>query len=180
MKFQVAAALMAASLVLCACSPQATDDPSASPSAPASTSSSVAVSVSPSAPDSPAALSVVAYWAAIDRAAADPSVRLDTLADVASDEALSQWQVMLNQNRGKGFRQIGASVVTVTEVRPKAGADGQWDVTACVDVSDVDVVDESGDSVVSADRPDRVEYEHVVARRDGSLYVTESKAVGEC
>ena len=99
---------------------------------------------------------------------------------MASDEALSQWQVMLNQNRGKGFRQIGASVVTVTKIEPKAGADGQWNVTACVDVSDVDVVDESGDSVVSADRPDRVDYEHVVARRDGRLYVTESKAVGEC
>ena len=46
-------------------------------------------------------------------------------------------------------------------------------VTACLDVSDVDVVDASGKSVVSAGRPDAQRYTYTVQKAPEGFFVVE-------
>ena len=46
-------------------------------------------------------------------------------------------------------------------------------MTACLDVSGVDVVDETGNSVVPAGRPDRAAYDYTVERDGDRWFVIE-------
>lgn len=51
-------------------------------------------------------------------------------------------------------------------------------VVICLDVSDVDVVDASGKSVVAAGRPDRQSYAYTVDKATDGFYVTEDLLKG--
>ncbi|KGN41905.1 hypothetical protein N801_04265 [Knoellia aerolata DSM 18566] len=54
-----------------------------------------------------------------------------------------------------------------------------YQVSACVDVSKVNVVDKAGKSVVSAERQPRTRYTYKVQQDDGQFFVVEDLLKGE-
>jgi hypothetical protein len=110
------------------------------------------------------------YWAVLDELAADPKKSLNLVATVARDQAASQSRVELGTLQARGWKQVGQSVV---ESAKATTTDGKtFSVTACIDVSKVNVVDEAGKSVVRAGRPDRQQYTYGVIKASQGFFVT--------
>lgn len=89
-------------------------------------------SVTPTDDAGRAVAAVVDYWKAIDSAAMDPSVNLETLASVSRGQALAQWQTTIAGNRAKKLTQVGRSEVLDRRVlqhdklnRPGSGGGSQ-------------------------------------------------------
>ena len=96
--------------------------------------------------------------------------------DVARAQALEQWQTTLAEFRTKQWKQVGAS--TVRGLVPST-ADGEFfTVTACVDVSDLDVVDGDGKSVVVASRPAQQQFTYQVVKATEGFFVTQDTLEG--
>jgi hypothetical protein len=140
--------------------PGATDSPSPSsstPSPPSSTPQTASEMASEAA-------AVVArnYFAEVDTLRQHPGRPLDSLKSVATSVELSAQQRLLQSQRRRGLRQVGDTdlvEVTVQSVNldnsdPQAGKVPTVQVDVCWDVTKVDVVDRSGESVVSPSRPD--------------------------
>lgn len=182
-RFRVAAMAAVVATAFAGCSPR--DEPTPTSSSSHSTpttsvsSSPASPSVDPSSPQTMAERAVVEYVATIDAASADPSASLSELAAVARGSALAQWQQILTQQRVEGITQAGSVAVEDASAKT-ASTNGRWSVSACLDVTNVDLLDTSGKSVVKADRPPRVRYVYVVERDRGKFYVVEEKAVGAC
>ncbi len=121
---------------------------------------------------------VINFWAMTDKLFTDPNVSLSKLVTVARDESASNWRQLVRNRRIHGYTQTGSTVVR--SVHTAKNKKGQWDATACVDVSKVNVVDKQGKSVVNAGRAPRVKYTYVLVRDNGKFYVIKDKAVGEC
>ncbi len=179
-------AVMAA-LALSACTgtsqpTQTTTGPSPSPSA--STSTTVAqstTSLSPQELEAKAAeAAVVKFWRVVDELSADPNTSLDKLATVSRGTSIDTWAQMLTNRRGKQYRQVGD--VVVASVAAKVKGPKSWGVTACIDVSKVNLVDKDGKSVVAATRPPRVEYLYTVEKGQNpeGYYVIADKQVRTC
>lgn len=182
-RFRAAAMAAVVATASAGCSPRDEPPPTSSsshstPTASAS-SSPASPSVDPSSPHTMAEHAVVEYVAIIDAASADPSASLSELAGVARGSALAQWQQILTQQRAQGITQAGSVAVKNASAKA-ASTNGRWSVSACLDVTNVDLLDSSGKSVVKADRPPRVRYVYVVERDRGKFYVVEEKVVGEC
>jgi hypothetical protein len=102
------------------------------------------------------------YFATVDRLGRNPAEPLRQLAQVAASVQLSAQRRLIAQQREEGLRQTGDTKVAVLEVEavnldnsdPAAGDVPTVAIDVCWDVSDVDIVDESGNSIVSASRPD--------------------------
>lgn len=162
-----------------------TGEPSLRVSTTGSSSTSTAASSSPRPSPSPiptddrgrAVAAVVAYWAAIDAVSTDPRTKLEDLASVARGQALAQWQTTIAADRAKKLTQVGASQI-VAGVATKASG-RSFRVVACVDVSDVDVVDAAGKSVVTAGRPDRQSYTYTVDKTADGFFVIEDLLKGK-
>jgi len=119
------------------------------------------------------------FWAVVDALSSDPSASLDKLAVVSREPTISTWRQLLTNHRVKQVKQIGHT--TVASVTAKPGDAGKFTVTACVDVSKVNLVDKVGKSVVAANRPPRVQYLYTVEKgSDGVFYVVQDKVVQTC
>ncbi|MFE3998033.1 hypothetical protein ACFX43_04435 [Nocardioides sp. YIM B13467] len=140
-------------------------EPTTSPSQQASQSSPAPTSTSTSDTDaaSNAATDTVReYFAILDELRQDQERSLDALAEVAASTQLTAQQRLLENERSNKLRQIGSTAlpdVSVESVNldnsdPKAGKVPTVTVDVCWDVSDADLVDASGKSVVSPDRVD--------------------------
>ena len=150
---------LAVFMALVGCSGSTEVDSTATPSTP---TPSVSATPTPSPTPTPSTISeraavdaVIAYTGMVDTLAADPQSDMQQLATVARGQALAQTQYDIAFYRGNGWRQIGRSRLEFVGTTPGSDAT-QWLVTMCVDVSEVDVVDTTGQSVVQADRSPRV------------------------
>ena len=112
------------------------------------------------------------YFVVLDDLGKDPDALLSKLKSVAISTQLFVLQEnRYKQWRSKGWRQVGDTKVVEHEVQdvsldnsnPKKGQVPYVVIKACVDVSDSDVVDRSGQSVVPTDRPDTLTSKYTIA-----------------
>jgi hypothetical protein len=166
-----AAAAVVLGLIAMGCSSQ--DAPSTAPSSAASPSPSSSAAVTTASPAEEAQSQAVAlvptYLRTIDDLYLDPSRPLDDIYEVAVDSEATAQATAIGMFRSQGYRQIGrAQLVTATadsvdlEGDPAASPIPTLPtvlVTTCVDVSEVQAVDEAGNPVVPAGAPT-----HLIAR----------------
>ena len=117
------------------------------------------------------------YWAVVDDLAANPTKSVNLLDPVARDQARAQRQIALGTYAAKGWVQTGSAVVSDVTATSKDGK--TFTVTACVDVSGIDFVDEKGDSQVNPDRPDQQRFSYTVVKVDQGYFVTEDTLEGK-
>ena len=159
----------AAAVVLCltvaACS-SSDDAPSTDPTSGTTGSSSSAASTT-ATPSEDAEAQAVAfvstYLRVIDDLYLDPNLPLDGLYEVAVAPEATAQATAIGTFRSQGYLQAGRSeLVTATADSVDLTADPEAspaprlpfvEVTACVDVSQVQATDASGNSVIPADRP---------------------------
>lgn len=159
-----AAAMLLVALTSCA---DDGNDPAASPSptpsSPAPTNSATATPPSDTELASEAASAVLRkYYDVRNQLRQDPEQPLALLDEVAIGTELAAHKNLFKNERKQGLHQIGTTKVAELEVQsvnldnsdPKAGKVPTVQIDLCFDVSDVDVVDAEGKSVVSPDRPD--------------------------
>lgn len=92
----------------------------------------------------------------------DPTASLDLLKTVATSTELAAQKNLFTNERKNGLHQTGETKVAELEVQsvnldnsdPQGGKVPTVQIDVCFDVSAVDVLDESGKSIVSEDRPD--------------------------
>ena len=120
---------------------------------------------------------ITEYWRVLDEAASDPTQSLNVLATVARSQALAQWQTTLANDRAQGLTQKGISTVRDAEAATKDGK--TFTVSACLDVSAVDVVDATGKSVVRSDRPATQSYAYKVQKAPEGFFVIEDLLKGQ-
>lgn len=148
-----------------ACGGSNTDPPPTSePSSPSP--SSPTTSSSPSSPSDAASAAatdaVRSYFAVVDQLRSDPAVDLKKLKSVATSAQLNAVETLISRQRDEGQRQTGTTALNELEVQsvnldnsdPKAGKVPTVVIDVCWDVTKVDVLDKSGKSIVSSDRPD--------------------------
>ncbi len=118
-----------------------------------------------------AAQAVVKAWALLDEARRNSEVPVQDLAGVARGQAVAQWVSNLQMDREEGLAQEGETVVTVTAV--EAVAEGEdYQVTACLDWSDVTY---NGEKPNRGELGDRQQITYRVgpdATSEGELFVT--------
>lgn len=128
-----------------------------------STPSSSATTTDPSAAATTAASATMRnYFAVVDALAKDPATDLKRLGSVATSTQLRAAQTLLRSQRDQGRHQTGDTNVAELTVQtvnldnsdPKAGKVPTVVIDVCWDVSKVDVLDNSGASIVSPNRPD--------------------------
>ncbi len=162
-----AAATAAAALLLTVSGCSSSGDGSST--APTSTSSGSSSSAAPTTTDpsddaeAQAVALVPTYVRTIDDLYLDPSRPVDDLYEVAVTPEATAQATAIGTFRSQGFRQAGRSqLVTATAesvdltTEPAASPSPTLPtvvVTACVDVSQVQATDASGNSVIPADRP---------------------------
>jgi len=92
----------------------------------------------------------------------DPSQPLTLLDEVAISTELAAQKQLFKKEREQGLRQTGETRLVELSVQsvnldnsdPKAGKVPTVQIDLCFDVSDVDVIDKSGNSVIVPGRPD--------------------------
>jgi hypothetical protein len=102
------------------------------------------------------------YYAVVDELRADPASDLKPLETVATSAQLNAIQTLVRRQHQRGQRQNGATAigelkvqsVTLDNSDPDAGTVPTVVIDVCWDVSKVDVLDKSGKSIVSPNRPD--------------------------
>ena len=119
---------------------------------------------------------VVKYWAVVDDLAANPTKSLNLLDPVARDQARAQMQTLLGTYAAKGLTQTGRSSLTDLQATTDDGK--SFAVSACVDVSGVDLVNEQGVSQVNPDRPEQQSFSYTVVKADGGFFVTRDSLKG--
>ncbi|HWM32935.1 MAG TPA: hypothetical protein VNR36_01715, partial [Pseudolysinimonas sp.] len=100
------------------------------------------------------------------------------LEDVERGDALADELATAESYREAGYRQVGETTFdSLLLQRFQAPEPGAILITVylCLDVTNVDLLDEHGDSVVGPDRPDRQGVEVDIDDVDGSLKLTRSE-----
>ena len=139
--------------------PAAAESPAASPSSPTTSASRSSPSDGASADATDA---VRNYFTLVDQLRNDPAVNLKKLESVATSAQLNAITTLVRQSRDKGQRQTGTTAINELQVQsvnldnsdPDAGKVPMVVIDVCWDVATVDVLDKSGKSIVSPDRPD--------------------------
>lgn len=174
-----AISLAAAALLLVAGSSCAQDTPEAgnpSPTVSPSVTDTASPTVSPSVTDttSPTPTSpsdealagatalLTRYYAVRNELRQDSTRPMSMLKTIAISTELTAQQTLFKRERDQGLRQTGETKVVELHVEsvnldnsdPRAGKVPTVQIDVCFDVSDVDVLDADGRSVVSPDRPD--------------------------
>jgi len=131
---------------------------------PTSTSPSPTVTTtSPSEAATAAATALILkYYAIRNDLRRDPKQPLSRLKDIATSTELTAQETLIRRERNQGLHQTGETKVVKFEVGsvnldnsdPQAGNVPTVQIDVCFDVSDVDVLDADGKSVVSPERPD--------------------------
>ena len=150
-----------------ACADNDADPPQTTPATSSQTESTEpTTSASPTSPNDAATANATAamtdYYAVLDGLRADPSSDLKRLRTVAIGAQLNAVQTLVQRQRDQGQRQTGTTVigelkvqsVTLDNSDPDAGKVPTVVIDVCWDVTKVDVLDKSGESIVSPDRPD--------------------------
>jgi hypothetical protein len=163
------AIVVATAALLLAVTPSCTDSPGSTPdasrvvtraSAPTTGSST---SQSQSQRASVAATAVLLkYYDVRNKLRRDPDEALTLLDSVAISTELAAERNLFKKEREEGLHQIGETKVAQLEVQsvnlensdPKSGKVPTVQIDLCFDVTDVDVVDAKGKSIVKPDRPD--------------------------
>lgn len=131
------------------------------------------------------------YYDVRDQLRHDPTAPLSLLRTVAISIELDAQQRLFKRERSQGLVQTGhtwiaelvVQSVDLDNIDPRAGRVPTVQVDVCYDVSDVDIVDADGNSVVPADRPDRGWVRHSVSNyewdteRAGSWRVASSETL---
>lgn len=164
-----ARAIAAAALLLVAMTSCANDgqDPAAnaSPTPSSSTPTHTATATPPSDTElasEAASATLRKYYDVRNQLRQNPGRPLSLLDQVAISTELAAQRNLFKKERKQGLRQVGATKVAELEVQsvnldnsdPKAGKVPTVQIDLCFDVSEVDVVDADGKSVISPDRPD--------------------------
>ncbi|MGO1316268.1 MAG: hypothetical protein ACTMIR_04420 [Cellulomonadaceae bacterium] len=155
--------------VAAACSGTPDDSPTATPTSTSPTSSQTATPTSDTETAAANAEALVReYYRVIDELGADPSKPLAELDAVASGDEVEIWRDEFERERHDGWRQVGATRIAKLTVQSvnldnSASRVPTVQVDVCFDVSDVDVVDGSGTSVITAERPDTGWVRHTVS-----------------
>ncbi|WP_336706495.1 hypothetical protein [Oerskovia sp. USHLN155] len=159
-----------------ACSGQPDNSPTPSPTVSESTESFTS-SPTPTSETEAASANAEAlvneYYAVLDRFGARPATDAAELESVAIDKDLDVRESQFSSWARDGWTQTGSTRLSVVEVQsvnldnsdPSAGRVPTVEVDVCFDVSGVDVVDGSGISVVTVERPDTGWIRHTVSNR---------------
>ena len=139
-----------------------TTNPSPSPSSSASTTATPTPRSDSDVASEAASALLRRYYDVRNQLRQDPTQPLTLLEDVATSTELAAQQNLFKKERKQGLHQVGTTKVAVLEVQsvnldnsdPKAGKVPTVQIDLCFDVSQVDVVDANGKSVISPDRPD--------------------------
>ena len=135
-------------------------------------------SASPTSPSDAATADATAamttYYAVLDELRADPSRDLKKLDTVAIGAQLNAVRTLVRRQRDQGQRQTGTTAISEMKVQsvnldnsdPDAGKVPTVVIDVCWDVSKVDVLDESGKSIVSPTRPNIGWTRYTVANYD--------------
>lgn len=167
------AASLAAVVLISACTdpdptPPVTSSPTTTTSTPTTTTSTP---LTPAEKDLKSAEETIGrYWEVLDKLAADPKESLNLVATVARDQAAMQARNTLGTYQVKGWTLRGHTVVTAPTATTKDGK--TFAVSACVDVSKVNIVDRAGKSVVRSGRPDQQRYSYTVVKVPQGYFVT--------
>lgn len=102
------------------------------------------------------------YFTVVDEVRSDPAADLKELKSVATSAQLTAVETLIRRQRDEGQRQTGTTTISELKVQsvnldnsdPDAGKVPTVVIDVCWDVSKVDVLDKSGESIVSSDRPD--------------------------
>lgn len=142
------------------------NDPTTNPSPSPSTSASTTVTPTPPSDSEVASAAASAvlrrYYEVRNQLRQDPAQPLTLLEDVAISTELAAQQNLFKKERKQGLHQVGTTKVAELKVQsvnlensdPKAGKVPTVQIDLCFDVSQVDVVDANGKSVISPNRPD--------------------------
>lgn len=157
-----------------------TPSTSASPASPTPTPSPTPSPTPTTDPAQAAQETVVRYFHVLDTLLQDPELPGDELGEVATGEARTVNLRRINTYRGKEHVQEGDVVLRgISSGIPKGDSGEQAvSVQVCVDVSDVDVVDGNGKSVVEASRPDEFPAELSLKQYDGAWLVEQHLTKG--
>ncbi|HXH78411.1 hypothetical protein [Nocardioides sp.] len=159
-----AAALVVSALAGCSEDPASTTTPTESPSSLTPSSGATTEPPSDSELAEEAASQVVTdYIATVDRLRKDRKEPLGELKAVAIGGELAAQEIFTRNQRKAGNRQTGDTDVVDVVVQsvnldnsdPQAGKLPTVQLDVCWDVSGGDVLDRDGNSIVSADRPER-------------------------
>lgn len=170
-------ALATAALLLAAVTGCADDAPQAKPTeSPSSSASSPTPTQTKRPTDSEVAADrasqvVRDYFSAVDLLRQQPNRPLKKLKSVAISTQLAAQENLMRNQRSAGHRQLGNTEIAALKVQsvnlnnanPEAGQVPTVQVDVCWDVSQVDVVDSSGSSVLSRDRKLRAWTRYLVA-----------------
>jgi hypothetical protein len=124
-----------------------TSSTSAPPPSPSVSTSSTSAIPTLSAGQQAANEVVVKYRALIDQLRQQYKPDLTPLIEVSSDAAYEKWRYTLQDDFVNGQHQTGTSLVSILSTESGTTAD-EWIVSACVDFSNVDIVDKAGRSVM--------------------------------
>lgn len=159
-----AAVLLLAAMAACGSGSNPDSSPTPSPSVTESSPASPSETASPEDAASAASIALVQdYYTVTDLLLQDASVPLTRLESVATSSQLSAQQTFLKGERKAGTTQAGDTEIVETKIQsvsldnsdPTAGRVPSVTIDACWDVSDVDVLDADGKSIITTDRPDR-------------------------
>lgn len=158
------AALLLAAVTACSQEPAAPvgGPPSATESVSSPTTSAVTTPTRSEAAAEDASALVRTYYAVRDELRTNPSAKLTKLRGVAISGELAAQRTLFNREREQGQHQTGRTEIVDLRVEgvvldnsdPGAGRVPTVQVDVCYDVTDVDVLDRNGKSIVSSDRPD--------------------------
>jgi hypothetical protein len=150
-----------------ACADNDADPPPTTPatSSPTESKSPTATASTTSPTDAATAEATAAmtdYYSVLDELRSDPSSDLKKLETVAIGAQLNAVQTLVGRQQDQGQRQTGTTAISALKVQsvnldnsdPDTGKVPTVVIDVCWDVSKVDVLDESGKSIVSPDRPD--------------------------
>ena len=176
----LAVAAIAATSACTANDPKPTPSTTTSVTSATTTPTPSSTSLSPAEQDAKdAAQTITRFWVVLDALASDQKKSLDGLATVSRDSSINTWRQLLTRHRVQQLTQTGKTVIGESSAKPISTS--RFAVTACIDVSKVNLVDKDGKSVVAANRPSRVQYEYIVEKASGGVfYVVEDKAVQTC
>lgn len=161
----IVGATLVSALAGCSDDPAGTTTPTESPTS-SSSPSAPPTSETPTSPSDAATADATSairnYFTVVDGLRSDPAAELEQLKSVATSAQLNAVETLVRRQRDEGQRQAGATAINELKVQsvnldnsaPDAGKVPTVVIDVCWDVSKVDVLDKSGKSIVSPNRPD--------------------------
>ena len=173
-KFWATGALVLAAAAACGSSEADPSPPAASSSSPTASSTSASPTSPSDSADADASATMKSYFQVLDELRTEPSTDLKKLSTVATSTQLNAAQTLVRTQRERGQRQVGDTRIaelTVQSVNldnsdPASGKVPTVVIDVCWDVTEVDVLDKDGTSIVSPDRPDTGWTRYTVANYD--------------